>query len=520
MDLIGERTVPDLLLERTARRPDATWLVDDDGAGRIRSQTYSEFTRSVSQVAAGLRSLGVGVGSTVVIHLDNGIEYVQLLFACAWLGAIAVPSNTASTARELEHVLTVSEARHIVTQPAYADVLRDLVAARGLCCVLVGSTPEPLPGSVPYEEVASAQATDPAGLHNETPMEIVFTSGTTSAPRGVVLTHANWVWSGERTTRSLLVDDRDTFLTCLPLFHVNAQSLSMLNALTANGTLVLGPKFSASGFLPLLARHRATHTSMVAMMVRALLARPESTADRDHVVRRVSYAINVSDAERLDFERRFAMTLINGYGLSEAMTEVVLAPVLGPDRWPSIGLPALGREVRLVTHDGREAEVGEAGEITVRGIPGRTIMAGYHRDPEATARTIVDGWLRTGDVARRDGQGWLFFVDRAKDIIKRAGENISASEVEHVLGSHPDVESVGVVAVPDAFRDEAVKACVVLREGSTLTEEELATYCGERLSAFKVPTVWEFWDALPTTSIGKIEKKRLVAGRAAAGQQS
>ena len=509
-DLIGERTVADLLLERTDRTPDKEWLVDDDGQGRVNSVTYAEFTDAVGRVARGMSRLGIGRGDTVVVHLDNRAEYVVLLFACAWLGAVVVPSNTSNTARELRHVLRSSEARLVVTSPTYIEVVDGVRLEVGATGVIVDGYD--LPGWTPYGELMSGPPMAPTPLPSESPLEILFTSGTTASPRGVVLTHANWLWSGERTARSLHMDETDRFLTCLPLFHVNAQSLSMLNALTANGTLILGPRFSASGFLPLLRRHGATHTSLVAMLVRALLAQPTSDLDRQHRIRRVSYAISVTTPERLEFEVRFGMRLINGYGLSEAMTEVCVAPVFGSDRWPSIGLPALGRVVRVVTDEGLEAGVGEHGEIVVEGIPGRTIMRGYHKDAEATASTIVDGWLHTGDIGYRDELGYLYFVDRAKDIIKRAGENISATEVEAVIAEHPDVDRVAVVAVPDAIRDEAVKACVVLRPGAAATADDLIAHCSMRLAAFKVPTIVEFWASFPQTSIGKIEKKVLAAG--------
>jgi carnitine-CoA ligase len=245
----------------------------------------------------------------------------------------------------------------------------------------------------------------------------------------------------------------------------------------------------------------------VAMLLRTLLAQPQNADDRNHSLRRVSYAINVSDAEKDEFERRFGVELINGYGLSEAMTEVTVCPVAGPKRWPSVGRPVLDRQIRLVDADGGEVEQGDIGEILVKGVPGRTILKEYYKDPEATARTVVDGWLRTGDNGWFDEHGYLHFYDRAKDVIKRAGENISASEVEGVLMDHPAVEAAAVIGVPDAIRDEAVMAFVVAHAG----EEELVRHCRARLAGFKVPTIFAFRDSLPTTSVGKVEKKELRA---------
>jgi carnitine-CoA ligase len=255
--------------------------------------------------------------------------------------------------------------------------------------------------------------------------------------------------------------------------------------------------------------HGATQTSIVAMLLRTLLAQPEAADDREHALRRVSFALNVTTTEKEQFERRFGVELLNGYGLSEAMTEVTACPVYGAKRWPSVGQPAFGREVRVVDDQGREVPQGEVGEITVRGVPGRTIMKEYYKDPAATARTITNGWLHTGDNGYFDEVGFLYFVDRAKDMIKRAGENISASEVEGVIAEHPEIVSVAVIGVPDPIRDEAVMAFVVTEPGATLTVEEVVAHCAQHLAGFKIPTIVQFCDDLPMTSIGKIEKKQL-----------
>jgi crotonobetaine/carnitine-CoA ligase len=242
------------------------------------------------------------------------------------------------------------------------------------------------------------------------------------------------------------------------------------------------------------------------MQARTLLAQPERETDSQHTVRRTFYALNISVAEKDRFEKRFAVELINAYGLSEAMTLVTIAPVFGPKRWPSIGLPSAGRVVRLVGEDGQDVAVGEPGEIVVAGVPGRTIMKGYHNNPEATAKAIRDGWLYTGDSAFADEDGYLYWFDRSVDAIKRAGENISTIEVEGVLTEHPAIAEAAVIGIPDPIRDQAVKAVVVFVAGVTATADELTEFCAKRLSKFKVPTEYEFRDALPKTSIGKVSK--------------
>jgi crotonobetaine/carnitine-CoA ligase len=517
VDLIGNRTLPMLLAEQAQRRGDAEALVFEDGAGAVRSYTYAELDEAAARAAAGLAQLGVGAGDKVVLHLSNRPEVVLTIFALARLGAVAVPSNTANRAQELLHLIGFSDAKLLVTSPDHLELFDAVLPQTPGIERVVLADGDGAPGAhVAFAELLQAPPlTDVRVTDPETPLEILFTSGTTALPKGVVLTHANWLWSGERTSRGLRLDETDRMLTALPLFHVNAQSLTVMNALTLGATAVVVEQFSASRFMDQVRRHGATHTSIVAMLLRTLLAQPPTDADRDHALRRVSYAINVSDAEKDEFERRFGVELLNGYGLSEAMTEVSVCPVGGPGRWPSIGLPAMDRQIRVVDASGHEVAQGEIGEITVKGVPGRTIMKEYYKDPDATARTISDGWLSTGDNGYLDELGYLYFFDRGKDIIKRAGENISASEVEAALAEHPLIARAAVIGVPDAMRDEAVMAFVVLEPGASLAQEDVERHCAQRLARFKVPTIVEFTDALPTTSIGKIEKHKLRALAAA-----
>jgi crotonobetaine/carnitine-CoA ligase len=221
------------------------------------------------------------------------------------------------------------------------------------------------------------------------------------------------------------------------------------------------------------------------------------------------YSINCTDAEKEEFERRFGVELLNGYGLTEAIGNAIRVPIDGKRRWPSVGLPTLEREARIVDGDGRAVEPGAVGELILKGVPGRTLMKGYYQDAEATAAALRDGWLFTGDYARMDEKGYLYFVDRKKDIIKRAGENVSATEVELTVMDHPAVLECAVIGVPDPIRDEAVKAFVVPKPGVTISVEELVRYCEGRLARFKCPQVVELVDALPKTAIGKVDKKTL-----------
>lgn len=509
-DLIGGRSLPLLLAERVERCGDKVWLTFEDADGQVRTYTYAAFHELVRRLAGGFAALGVERGDRVGVHLPNCPEFLLSFFALAHLGAVAVPSNVANQAPEMRHVLGHSEAKLLVTSAPYRELFEQVLPDAPSVERLIVARGGVADGELAFDELlASPTAPAAPAWDPETPVQMVFTSGTTARPKGVVLTHANCLWSGERTARCLLLDSSDRLLTALPAFHVNAQSFSVLPSLTVGGSLVLLETFRASRFMEQVRAHEATQTSLVAMLLRTILAQPAAETDRAHRLRRVVFAINVAEAERQEFEQRFGVELVNAYGLSEAMTAVTFSPVHGPRRWPSVGLPAMERVVRIVDERGEEVPVGSVGEITVKGVPGRTIMREYFRDPEATSRTIVDGWLRTGDNGYVDEAGYLYFYDRSKDIIKRAGENISASEVEVALAEHPDIALAAVIAVPDPIRDEAVKAFVVPERGCELSEEDVIAHCRARLASFKVPTVVELRESLPTTSIGKVEKKAL-----------
>lgn len=513
IDSVGSRTVRDLIRERAARHPDKDFLVFEDRAGDVTTCTYRELLSIVERVAGELHDLGVRKGDAVVLHLPNCPEFLYSWLGLAWLGAVAVPSNTANTLPELVHVIGFSEAVAVITSPEHRELIEDaragLPAVRHVVLARGGAG---TPGTVRFEDWLSAGSPDADRLPTVAPEDVaqmVFTSGTTSRPKAVLLTHANYLRSGEREARCSAVDQDDRLITALPLFHVNAQSNTVLAALTVGGTCVLLEEYRATKFWNQVRRHDATAVSLVAMQLRTLLAQPAAAGDRDHAVRRNIYAINVGDAEKEAFESRFGLELVNGYGLSEAMTVVTAAPVFGEKRWPSIGLPASDRTIRIVDEDGADCPPGVPGELLVSGVPGRTLMKGYFKDPVATAEAMADGWLRTGDNAFLDEKGYVYFYDRRKDVIKRAGENISASEVESVLVQHAAIAEAAVIGVADPVRDEAVKAFVVLEVGAELSEQEVVAHCRTQLAGFKVPTIVEFLPALPKTSIGKIEKKLL-----------
>jgi len=513
IDTMGHRSLADLLEERAAADPSRNLVEFEAADGTVQEITYADMLARVADVAGGLAAVGVSRGDRVVLHLRNSPEFLVAWFALGYLGAVFVPSNVANAPAEVAHVVRHTEAVLAITEPHLLEGLEKGIALAGRDTRVVvarGPAGEHL-GYDALVEVGRANPAPRAPVRGEDLAELIFTSGTTSKPKAVMLTHANLLRAGLDAVHCLWLEPGERCLTALPLFHVNAQAMSALAALTVGGTLILLEEFRASRFWSQIQAHGATQTAIVAMQLRTLIAQPVAPGERDHWLRRVFFAINVSDGEKEAFEERFDVRIINGYGLSEAMTLTAVSPIVGPRRWPSVGLPSPGRRVLLLDEAGEPVAPGEVGEVVVEGTPGRTLMLGYYRDEEATARALRGGRLHTGDNAYADADGYLYFFDRKKDMIKRAGENVSALEVEAAIVEHPGVAEASVVGIVDPIRDEAVAAVVVRTGPGSVDAQGVMDHCAERLSRFKVPTVVVFRDELPKTSIGKVRKDVLRA---------
>jgi carnitine-CoA ligase len=511
------RTLRDLLLLREVEGPSDVCFVFESAEGCRAEWTYAEFASGVRRVAAGLARQGVRKGDAVIVHLTNRAEFMLAWFGLAWIGAIMVPSNIENTEREILYLFRHAGAVGFVTSPRYLGAFTAVTAQidAAVFGLVTDNYPPPAdpPGNLTltsFGALSAGDATVPDVDLDETDVcEFLFTSGTTSAPKAVMITHANCLRAGTRKVMSCLFGRNDRFLTALPAFHANAQTTTIMVSLVAGGTCILLESYSARKYWQQIRSHRATCTNLVAMQVRTLLAQPPADTDTDHHLRCNFYAINVLDSEKVAFEERFGLRLMNGWGMSETFCAVTRTPLFGETRWPSVGVPLHDRALRIVDDEGRDLPPGVIGEILVAGTPGISIMKGYFRDPEATAATIQHGWLRTGDNGYLDRDGYLYFHNRKKDVIKRAGENVSALEVETILLMHAEVAEAAVIGVPDGIRDEAVKAYVVLVAGSAATAGQLQDHCRAHLAEFKVPTIVDIRDALPKTSIGKIEKRRL-----------
>ncbi len=500
MLIVGNRTLKSALEDKARRSPDRPFLVFEDAAGSQARWTWREFDADVNQAAHLLLARGLRHGDTFNLHLGNCPEFLLFWLAAAKTGTVMVPTNPASTADEMDYILAHSEARLSITEPQYAEPVH--VAARR--CPTLGGVLEARP-LAPL--LAGLPATPPETV--VAPLDEIsmqYTSGTTSKPKGVLLTHANYLYGGEVMSKAMRVGPTDRHLVVLPLFHAGAQLHAFLPMLLAGGSVALMERFSATRFVEQAIRHEATLAALFAAPVRMLLAQPRNDLDGQTRLRAVSYAQNVTPQQFEEWHERFRAPLMQIWGMTETMSLPLMQPLDLPRKPLSMGMPVLGYECKVVDESGKEAPPRTVGELVVSGVPGVSLMKGYFKNEQATAATLRDGWLHSGDNAWMDEEGYFFFVDRKKDMIKRAGENVSASEVEETLKQHPAVFDAAVVGIPDPMRDQAIKAYILLKEGAAATTDELTTWCAAHLSAFKVPEVFEFRDAFPRTSVGKIQK--------------
>jgi long-chain acyl-CoA synthetase len=489
-------SLPELLRTRADEIGDERFVRDAQ-----QEWTYGEFLHRVTEVAAGLRQLGVGEGDVVGVVLPNSPHYLEVWWAILWLGATFNPVNPALTAPEAANILADSEAICAVCTPEAAagleerrgelPALREIVVAEApdLAAALRGHGTVDDHAKIPGERIAS----------------FVYTSGTTGRPKGAMLSHHNFLTNAWQLGEPLPVSRGDTMGMVLPLFHVNAQLVTTVIPLLIGGQVAMWERFSASQFWADVARFEPVTFSSVPTMLAALLHAPGADEAESNSLRFVICgAAPLSPALFRRFEEKFGLKIMEGYGLTEGTCCTTINPFTGPRKIGSVGLPTRAQEVAILDESGEVVPDGDAGEVCFRGP---NMMEGYYNRPDANAETIREGWLHTGDVGYRDSDGYFFLVDRKKDMIIRGGENIYPREIEDVLLEHEQVKEAAVVGRPDEVRGEEVHAVVALVSGSDTTA--LEEHCRARLATFKVPSSWEVVDELPKTSTGKIDKKPL-----------
>jgi carnitine-CoA ligase len=505
-------------LEQTVERnPDAPFLIWED-----EEQTYRAFDDRVDAAAALWHEIGVRKGDRVAFMADNSPGFLTAWLALAKLGAVLVAVNTGFKQQEAGYLVGHSEARFALVEPAHEDMFRRIgkdtpSLERTFSLGPTEAFEDFLTAATGFS--GPAPATD---LRGDDLVSLIYTSGTTGHPKGVMQTHRNYVLTGQAYRHWMHMEQGDRIYACLPLFHINSQAYSTMAAIAAEGAVVLARRFSASRFWPDIRRHRVNVFNFIGAMTVILSKSDPSPEDKDHCVR-VAYGVPALPPDvRAQIEERFGLACISGFGMSET-TFGLLEPPFGERRPGTMGLPrhhpdptVPRTEARIVDAAGKDVPRGQAGELVLRNP---ALMTGYFKDPDRTAEALRDGWLFTGDSARQDEDGWFYFVDRKKDIVRRRGENVSSLEVENVLAEHPDVREVAVIGVPSELTDEELAALVVPQPGAEIDAAALVAWCAERLAPFKVPRYVEVVTSLPKTPTSKVEKHRIRSGDYAAGER-
>ena len=495
----------ELLEVRAADAPEKVFLFSEADGRRF---TYKEFDAAVNRAANLLAAKGVGKGDVVSLLLPNSVEYVIAYFACFKLGALAGPVNSLLKPEEMTYVVNNSETKLLLYHTEFAEQADAVWSKAGEYTehVWFGDEREATEGfpEVPGVWGASELTRDDEAI-------IIYTSGTTGKPKGCLLTHGNLLANARQIVEWLGFTAEDRLLTMMPLFHMNAVSVTTVSALYAGASTVTCERFSASRFWQVVSDYRATSFGSVATMLSMLLKTYPEGVPEGLQTEQLRFAMCGSAPVPAEVMRRFEETfnclVVEGYGLSESTCRSTFNPPDRRRRPGSCGRP-IGNEMRVVDDEDNELPDGEAGEIVMRG---ENVFKGYFKNEEATARAFRGGWFHTGDVGYRDAEGFYHIVDRKSDMVIRGGENIYPREIDEVLYKHSAVAEAAAFGVPDPLYGEDVAAFVVLREGHEATGEEVAAYCREHLADYKCPKVVRVVTALPKGPTGKVLKRELQA---------
>ena len=488
-------------------------IVDAHDADRValivggRETTYGELRDLVARFRGGLAAHGVADGDRVALLCGNNRHFVVGYLAIVGLGAVAVPLNPASPAPEIERELARVAPVAVLVGPAAVPVWHDVDRAAVPSVRTVIAAEGELADAVALAELVTHDPLDTVDVDPDHLAVMMFTSGTAGLPRAAMLSHGNLLANIEQSTSSPeRTTATDVVYGVLPLFHIFGLNVVLGATLNAGGTILLVQRFDPATAVESIVQRGVTIVPGAPPMWVAFAHFDEIPADAFRTVRlALSGAARLSPAVAERFEQRFGVPIREGYGLTEA-SPVVTSSAGATVRYGSVGRVLAGQQVRLVGDDGDDVPAGDAGEIWVKGP---NVFQGYFDDDDATARVLVDGWLRTGDIATVDADGYLYLVDRAKDLIIVSGFNVFPAEVEEVLLEHPAVAEAGVVGVPHPHHGEAVKAYVVLEAGADVDEDALIDHCADRLARYKCPTKVIFVDRLPRNASGKLVRREL-----------
>jgi len=473
------------------------------------SVTFDEYRRSVLELATAIQGEGVTGGDRVVVVLGNGLYAAVAILAVMAAGAVAVPVNPKLKAPELAWLMESSRARLVLTDRLHGSSLSGVVPDAD-ASVVEGRQPDnpytlyPLSGA----GVEGAGEREEPLPHRDDPALILYTSGTTGHPKGVILSHGNLLANAGYVAEAHRLSSADVALCVLPIFHINGLVITLIAPLLSGGRVVMPGRFCAEQFWGWVHDYRVTWFSAVPTILSLLLSHDEPKAS-DHATLRFARSASASlpVAVLESFERRFGIPVIESYGISEAAGQVTSNPLPPlPHKPGSAGL-AVGNRLIFLDERGQRVTAGCVGEVVLKG---ESIFGGYLDNPGADREALREGWFHTGDLGYLDRDGYLFLTGRKKELINRAGEKISPREVEEVLHRLPEVETAGVVGVPHPLYGEEVAAFVTLRPGRLVSVDRIRSFCHEHLAGFKVPREVYLIDDFPKSPSGKIQRRLLL----------
>ena len=503
---LGEpTTLPAVLDARVNATPEARFVTFEG-----QQLSYGQALIRAENAAGGLAALGVQKGDKVAVMLPNSLEFLDIWFATALLGAVLVPVNTQLRGDGLRYIVEHCEAHvAVIDEPlrdAYEAAMPTNVGPGHL--FLRGGEADGRWSSLDELLAASHSPVPRANVAPGDLASVLYTSGTTGLPKGAMTCHNSYAAAGfEYAQRYVQLRADDLLWTCLPLFHINAQSITIVPSLLSGLPAVLTAKFSGSGFLDEVRGHGATVFNYIGAMLTILLKQPEREDDADNPIR-ITTGSSAPAQLWAEFERRFGIHIVEIYGLTETAGVCLASP---PDdvRVGKCGIPVSWSDVQIQREDGTECGVDEPGEFVVRSKLADTMFLGYFKDADASAKANLGGWFHSGDRGSRDEDGYFKFIDRLKDCIRRRGENISSYEIERVVNSHAAVAESAAVGVPSELGEEEVMVVVVPRADHELDPSELTSFCADRMAHFMVPRYVVMVAELPKTPTQKIQKFEL-----------
>jgi acyl-CoA synthetase (AMP-forming)/AMP-acid ligase II len=503
-------TVRELIDAQAARHPQAVYALATEGGAPIR---YRELALECRQVSAWLRAHGARPGDTVSLVMPNGLNTLRVLLGAMHGGFVVNPVNLLSQPEQMRHVLAHSDCRVVCVAPEWEARVRGLVEGLDRPVEVIVVVPDG--EGLPHIEASTPSTIDfdaDAAPHPDALALLMYTSGTTGLPKGVMLTHANLCANAHAISAEHSLTAADRVLAVLPLYHINAFAVTMLAPLAHGGSLAMAPKFSAARFWLQAIESRCTWLNVVPTMVSYLLegdaAGVPLRAQTDAIRFCRSASAALPPEHHRAFEHRFGIGIIETMGLTETVAPSFSNPLDAAARkLGSVGR-ASGCEARVIDAALRVVADGVTGELAIRGP---NVMRGYYKNDEATRAAFApEGWLRTGDLGHRDADGFFFVTGRIKELIIKGGENIAPREIDEVLLRHPGVLEAAAVGIPDRHYGQQIMACIVAREGVPCTEESLRAFCVEHLGPFKTPSEFRFVDELPRGPSGKVQRLKLL----------